>query len=426
MSRRKLFEIDLPPDPEVDETATDETAAEAGGRPAPGLETKSAGFGDGRDASTPGRGASPSNPGRGPSISGPGRGPSISGPGRGPMASAVRETLRARLTRAEDEAAVAAENHALAEELLRLKAEGLFAERVPLDLIDETRLTRDRRAQAAPDVEDLKTSIRETGLSNPIRVERAGARYELIQGWRRLRAFRALLADTGAAQWATIPAAVEPEGGDLELAYRRMVDENLVREDISFAEMAELARAYAEDPRTGADTAAEATGALYRSAGAQKRSYIRAFAELLEMLDGALAHPQALPRSLGLDLRRVLAATGPQGAATLRRGLEKRPERDAAEETAFLRRFVTTALETVADIARRGGAEDPSRIEPPAVPRLGRPPAPALEVRLEGSGLRAVLKAGRLEMSGLGAAAEDLDEARLRAALEAFERALRG
>lgn len=396
MSRRKLFDIDLPPE-------DDAPAAEAP------LEKKSA---------APGGGA-----------------------GRGPMASAVRETLRSRLSRAEDEAAVAAENHALAEELLRLKAEGLAAERVPLDRIDETHLIRDRRALPDPDVEDLKTSIRELGLANPIRVARAGERFELIQGWRRLRAFRALLAETGDPAFAAIPASVEAEGGDLELAYRRMVDENLVREDISFAEMAELARAYAEDPRTSADEAEAAVGALYRSASAQKRSYIRAFVQLLDEVGEALAHPQALPRGLGLDLRRVLAATGEEGARMLRAGLARFPQRDAAAELAFLRRFVATAMEAAGSAAaaaleagQGGGTSAPASTEPApqSHARRGRPAGPPpLEVRLAAPGggeLRCILRGGRVELTGLDAAEplDGIDEPRLRAAAEAFFEALRG
>ena len=42
------------------------------------------------------------------------------------------------------------------------------------------------------ELEELKDSIRNIGLSNPIRVEQSGGRYELVQGMRRLTAFREL------------------------------------------------------------------------------------------------------------------------------------------------------------------------------------------------------------------------------------------
>src|SRR5690606_16133622 len=99
---------------------------------------------------------------------------------------------------------------------------------------------------------ELVESIRDIGLSNPIRVEpgRAG-RFELIQGWRRLSAYRQLLKETGDLEaWGRIPAGIAARGDALEQLYRRMVDENMVRKDISFAEMAQLALNYAMEPHT--------------------------------------------------------------------------------------------------------------------------------------------------------------------------------
>ena len=46
--------------------------------------------------------------------------------------------------------------------------------------------------KGAFDIDELKQSIRDVGLSNPIRVEQVGDRYELIQGYRRLTAWREL------------------------------------------------------------------------------------------------------------------------------------------------------------------------------------------------------------------------------------------
>ncbi|MEM6440269.1 MAG: ParB N-terminal domain-containing protein [Pseudomonadota bacterium] len=431
MSRRKLFDIDLPP-----EDAAPAPAPQGQGAP----ETKS--------------------------------GAKSGGPGRGPMASAVRDTARSLRERAEIEAGVRAENDALAAELVRLRAEGLAVERLPLDLIDTSKLVRDRRMDAAPQVEDLKRSLLDVGLSNPIRVERAGERYELIQGWRRLQAFRALLEETGEPDWAAIPAAVEAEGGDLDTAYRRMVDENLVREDISFAEMAELARRYADDPRTEAESADEAVSVLYLSASSQKRSYIRAFAQLLEAAGGALKFPEALPRSLGLELRRVLSETGEEGAETLRQGLAMVPSRGPEQELEILRTFLRIAERSDAVLDPEDGApaaagggdsnEDLSamlaivRGEPTSSPPSTAPSGPGaprtsaggqgagasasvsseegpLEVRVSLAGiagmdgrsdvLRCTLREGRVKLTG-PAVAPELDEDRLRRAVQAFYKTL--
>lgn len=260
---------------------------------------------------------------------------------RGPMAAAISETVDSRRDRADAEARIRAENDALAAEFVRLKKAGLITDRIPLDAVDATKLVRDRAPEREEDLAELVASIRDVGLSNPIRVEQAGqGRYELIQGFRRLAAYRRLLDETGdTAAWGTIPAGIVAAGETLEGLYRRMVDENLVRKDISFAEMARLALDYARDPNTLQDDPDKAVAELFQSAGYQKRSYVRTFIKLVDAFDGVLAHPQAISRSLGLDLAARLEADPdlPQRvAADLPRG----EDRDAAAELAVLRRHL--------------------------------------------------------------------------------------
>ncbi|HKK35909.1 MAG TPA: ParB/RepB/Spo0J family partition protein [Paracoccaceae bacterium] len=329
-------------------------------------------------------------------------------PRRGPMASAVRETAESLRARAETEAAIRAENDALAHELVRLRALGLTAEPVPLDRVDAAKLIRDRKVEPDPDVEDLKESIRAIGLSNPIRVERAGERYELIQGWRRLHAYRALLAETGDPAFAAIPAGIVAPGDDLATSYRRMVDENLVRKDLSFAEMAELARAFAADPQTDCDFAEEAVTILYGSASPQKRSYVRAFAQLLEEIGPHLAHPGAIPRNLGLEVRRRLAEEG--GREALLAALAAQPRRSEAQELSILRGFA------------EGEGPDPEA----APKRRGRGPAPALDlsVDLPGGPARCRVAGGRVTLQGPAAPTDDPE--RLARAVAAFYAALEG
>lgn len=64
-----------------------------------------------------------------------------------------------------------------------------------------------------------------------------------------------------------------------------MVDENMVRKDISFAEMAQLALHYAMDPLTEEHDPEKCGVILFKSAGYQKRSYIRNFIPLVEALE---------------------------------------------------------------------------------------------------------------------------------------------
>ncbi|MEM6744774.1 MAG: ParB N-terminal domain-containing protein [Pseudomonadota bacterium] len=428
MSRRKLFDIDLPPEDSA-------PAPKPQGQGAP--ETKS---------------GAPHN--------------------RGPMASAVRDTARSLRSRAEIEMEVNRENETLARELVRLREQGLTLEKVETFGVHTGKLMRDRRVEAEPQIDDLKRSILDVGLSNPIRVQRSGQDYELIQGWRRLQAYKALLFETGDSTWAMIPAVVEPESDDLETAYRRMVDENLVREDISFAEMAELARRYAADPRTEAGTSEDAVSVLYLSASSQKRSYIRAFVQLLEAVGDALKFPEALPRSLGLELRRVLLETGEEGAETLRQGLDMVPNRGSEQELEILRTFLRLAERSDAVLDPEDGAPAPAgggdpnedlsamlaivRGEPTSSPPSTAPSGPGaprtsaggqgagasasvsseegpLEVRVSLAGipgmdgrsdvLRCTLREGRVKLTG-PAVTPELDEDRLRRAVQAFYKTL--
>lgn len=258
---------------------------------------------------------------------------------RGPMATAISENADALTARQSAEAQIRAENDALAHEHVRLKKAGLITDRIPIDSIRTDKLTRDRSAARDDEIDELKQSIREIGLSNPIRVEQTDAGYELIQGWRRLTAYRELAAESEEGAFDLIPAALVPRGEPLAELYRKMVDENLVRRDISFGEMAQLALSYAKDAGIKTD---EAVSVLYASAAKQKRSYIRSFARVLTRAHGNIRFPEAIPRALGLDIAKVLdgdALLGDDMIAMLR----KVPDRDAVSEPAILRQFVTHA-----------------------------------------------------------------------------------
>ncbi len=262
-------------------------------------------------------------------------------PRRGPMATAISETSVALDQRQAEEAAIRAENDSLAAAHARAKRMGLVVEMIPLDRIFSTKLMRDRTMRGVEtDLQELKDSLKAVGLSNPIRVEPAGGgEYELIQGLRRLTAYRALYEETGDEVWASIPASLTQAGETTEALYRRMVDENLVRKDVSFAEMALLARAYMDDPETGCVDIPHAVKALYGSASYQKRSYIRSFAELMDRLDKYLEHPEAISRNLGLALRqRMGEVEGFSGA--LQKALKAiGPGQSEEAELAVLRRF---------------------------------------------------------------------------------------
>ena len=288
-------------------------------------------------------------------------------PRRGPMAAAISETAESNRERQEIEARIRAENDALAHEHVRLKRLGLVVELVPLDQIEMVKLVRDRKKGPDQELAELKASIDELGLSNPIRLESRGdGRFELVQGYRRLTAFRELLADTGDAdRFGTVPAVVSPAGDEIGALYRKMVDENLVRKDISFAEMALLALDYAADPRIGNTDPDKAVALLFKSAGYQKRSYIRTFIRVVEGLGRNLHFVEEIPRALGVALARRL--DDDQGfPAAVRTALKGWDNRSVADEIGVLRRLVGQ------------GAED---APVPAAPPVGAAPARPAKAR---------------------------------------------
>ncbi|UWQ19934.1 ParB N-terminal domain-containing protein [Jannaschia sp. M317] len=323
---------------------------------------------------------------------------------RGPMATAIGEAGAAARHRAEVEADIRAENDALAHELVRLKKLGLVTDLIAVEAVRTTRLTRDRHLSDDLDLGDLKASLRDIGLSNPIRVAPDGqGGYELVQGLRRLTAYRELLAETGEDRWRVIPAGIMAQGETDAGLYRRMVDENLIRKDVSFAEMAQLARAYADEGVEGCADLDQAVNVLYASVAPQKRSYIRRFALVMARLDKVLDHPSAMSRAVGLALADRLEAE-PDFAAEVRRALQAHPGRDAAREVAILRDLLAAQSAPVPEKGR-------------GAPR-GRRGRVALSVPV-GPGVRATATQGKMELRAdldFGA----VDRGRLERAIEAF------
>lgn len=266
---------------------------------------------------------------------------------RGPMASAISENADALKSRKNAAETIRAENDALAHEFVSLREAGHVIVQVPLDDVKTTMLVRDRLITAEDtELDELVTSIRELGLSNPIRVvKRPGEGYELVQGYRRLAAYRRLAETEGKGAWGSIPALVLVNAEDMSGLYRRMLDENIVRKDLSFAEMAHAAQVYAADPATDASDISAAVAALFQSAPYSKRSYIRSFATLMDLVGDKLMYPTQVPRALGVAVARALKEEG--ATQRLRHDLANGHERDDEEELAILQRF----LERVPDAA---------------------------------------------------------------------------
>ena len=229
---------------------------------------------------------------------------------RGPMASAIAENAEALQARQSAAETIRAENDTLAHEYVALREAGHVVQAVPLDEVHTYMLVRDRMPGEDDELEELVTSITELGLSNPIRLlpRPKGDGFELIQGFRRLKAYRQLLESTGDEVWARIPALIVPGAGDVAGMYRLMVDENVIRKDLSFAEMARAAQHYAGDPSTDTNDVDQAVAELFQSAVYSKRTYIRLFAYLLDQIGSELHYPTEIPRALGVTLAREMKA----------------------------------------------------------------------------------------------------------------------
>ncbi|MEM1237408.1 MAG: ParB N-terminal domain-containing protein [Pseudomonadota bacterium] len=282
---------------------------------------------------------------------------------RGPMASAISENAEALSARRSAAEAIRQENDDLAHEYVALREAGQVVQQIALDDVSTELLIRDRMpSNHDEELEELVTSIREIGLSNPIRVvARPGQGVELVQGFRRLSAYRRLRAEGGEG-WDTIPALIVAGEADIGGLYRRMVDENVVRKDLSFAEMAHIATVYAADPSTEVNDLKGAIGALFQSAPYSKRSYIRSFAYLMERLEKHLMFPTEIPRKLGLTLARRMKDF-PEVTMEIIEELRGWENRSIEDELSVLRRHAVTNEEGIAEAAvanskpaRAGGA----------------------------------------------------------------------
>lgn len=175
-----------------------------------------------------------------------------------------------------------------------------------LDAIAADALVRDRATLAADALGELKLSILKHGLRQPIEVytiEGDEQPYALISGYRRLAAFRALVAD-GMRKFATIPAFVRAPAS-LADAMTAMVEENVIRAEISPWEQA-LVAVTARDHGIY-ETVEAAVDGLYASLTRDRRRRLRAVAALAEELQGSFTAPETL--SLRQLLRLAAAAS---------------------------------------------------------------------------------------------------------------------
>ncbi|SNX71101.1 ParB family chromosome partitioning protein [Cereibacter ovatus] len=230
----------------------------------------------------------------------------------GPMGVAVRESAASAQEASDALIEQRRQNAADAREFRAAKDEGRVLVPLPINGIGLDDLPRDRLdlqgVAASDEMEELKASIRERGQREPIEVFlTADGRYQLKKGWRRLTALRQLHAETEDPRFAFAIARVTVADADRVGLYVDMVEENVIRQDLSFAEMAQIAISLAADPQAGIADPEAAVARLYRSLHKVKRAYIRSFVALMAQIGPDLPFPKAVPRDLGVEVARRLA-----------------------------------------------------------------------------------------------------------------------
>lgn len=245
----------------------------------------------------------------------------------------------APIARVAADAAAGAALEEMAETLRAAREERRLVLALALDAVAPDHLARDRIPVEDEEMVALKESIRAHGQRTPVEVIPLGQTrgsalpYGLVSGWRRLAALKALHAETGDEDFATVRALVL-KSESAEAAYVAMVEENEIRVGLSYYERARVAARATERgvfPDEGA-----ALRALFASASRPKRSRIGAFIALYRELDGCLRFPQAIPERLGLRLvDRLREGQGPAIAAVL----DQEAPADAEAELALLDRL---------------------------------------------------------------------------------------
>lgn len=258
----------------------------------------------------------------------------------GPMGAAVREAAGSLAESTENLVEQRRLNASDAKEFRRAQEEGRVLIGVPLDQIRTDDLPRDRldldAVATSDEMEELKSSIRERGQKEPIEVFRLGDGYQLKKGWRRLTALRQLFEETGDDRFSKAVARVDEGAANRIDLYIDMVEENVIREDLSFAEMAQVAIVAAGDNALNGQGADALVGRLYASLHKMKRSYIRSFVFLMQTIGPSLRFPKSVSRNLGVDTARRLQAA-PDLAKALSRDLARAETPEA--QAVVLKRF---------------------------------------------------------------------------------------
>jgi len=205
-------------------------------------------------------------------------------------------------------------------------AQGRVVLRLPLDRIDLDHVVRDRMVSDDEDMAELRASLRASGQRLPVEVvPLQGGRFGLISGWRRITALAQIAREDNAPQAEVL--ALLRQGRDAAAVYAGMVEENEIRAALTPYERGRIAAVAAGQ---GAFASVdEAVDVIFAAASKSKRSKIRGFALVHEVLGDLLAFPAALGEKQGLQLAQALRDG--QGARLRDALAQAAPDRAEAE-----------------------------------------------------------------------------------------------
>lgn len=188
-------------------------------------------------------------------------------------------------------------------------AQGRIIQEIPLDQILDDAMVRDRMVLDQAEMSELKLSIAASGLRLPVEIfardpDAVSDRpYGLLSGYRRLRAYRELLALTAEKKYNSIKALVRVPD-ELGGAFSAMVEENEIRSSLSHFERGRIATLAAQQGVFS--NTEDAVAQLFSAASKAKRSKIRSFSLIFEELGDMLKFPESLREKDGLRLATAL------------------------------------------------------------------------------------------------------------------------
>lgn len=310
--------------------------------------------------------------------------------------------IRAPISQVAGEVAVTAAFEEVQAELKAAQREGRMVLSLPLAVIRQDYLIRDRLSCDPEELAALKESLRARGQQSPIEVTDLGkGHYGLISGWRRVRALRELSEESGGLQRYGVVQALLRLPADRPAAYVAMVEENEIRADLSFYERARIVVQAVKAEVFDSDKQALQT--LFSTASFSKRSKVKSFMPLVEHLDDALRYPAQIPEKLGLALSKALVAD-PGFAQRLNSALQAAVDLSPEAERGLLEQSLQAPAAGGDDLSAATKIT-PAKINP-ANPPLSKPQA-------VGQGFQLRTGVGRVEIAGDGLTEELVERLKL-------------